>query len=131
MRRAQAATGPRTYRASLRNVVATEAPDPLTLILRTSLPTPLQPDLLAAIAMVSARAAQDAVEDADFNGGRASIGTGPYRWVRWTPSQNVVLDRNPTWRGTPEPWEQAIFRFLPNDSARVAALLAGDLDVVD
>ena len=130
VRRAQAATGPRTYSASVRNVTATETPDPHTLILRTSAPTPLQPDLLAAIAMVSARAARDAV-DADFNGGRAAIGTGPYRWVRWTPSQDVVLDRNPAWRGTPEPWERVIFRFLSNDSARVAALLAGDLDVVD
>ena len=130
VRRAQAAQGPRTYSASVRNIVAAEAPDAQTLILRTSVPTPLQPDLLAAIAMLSARAARDAT-DADFNGGRAAIGTGPYRWVRWTPAQDVVLERNPGWRGAPEPWARVVYRFVPNDSARVAALLAGDLDVVD
>ncbi|HEY0174878.1 MAG TPA: ABC transporter substrate-binding protein, partial [Pedobacter sp.] len=34
-------------------------------------------------------------------------------------------------RGPAEPWERVIFRFIPSDSARVAALLAGDVDVID
>lgn len=130
IRRAQAAVGPRTYASAVRNIVAVETPDPRTLVVRTGTPTPLQPDFLVAIAIVSARAAVDAT-DADFNGGRASIGSGPYRWIRWTPSQDVVLDRNPAWRGPAEPWERVIFRFIPNDSTRVAALLAGDVDVID
>ncbi|MEO3471179.1 ABC transporter substrate-binding protein [Roseomonas sp. CAU 1739] len=128
--RARAATGPRTYAAAVRNVAGVETPDAYTLIVRTSVPTPLQPDFLVAIAMVSARAAEGAV-DADFNGGRAAIGTGPYRWGRWTPSQDVTFERSPNWRGAPEPWARVQIRFVPNDSARVAALLAGDVDVID
>ncbi|WP_170979377.1 ABC transporter substrate-binding protein [Roseomonas sp. HF4] len=128
--RAKAATGPRTYASAVRNVTAVETPDAHTLILRTSAPTPLQPDFLVAIAMVSARAAEGATE-ADFNGGRAAVGTGPYRWGRWTPSQDIVFERNDAWRGTREPWARVQIRFVPNDSSRVAALLAGDLDVID
>ncbi|MBW6398431.1 ABC transporter substrate-binding protein [Roseomonas sp. HJA6] len=128
--RAKAATGPRTYAAAVRNVATVETPDAHTLIVRTTVPTPLQPDFLVGIAMVSARAAEGA-QDADFNGGRAAIGTGPYRWVRWTPQQDVTFERSPNWRGTPEPWERVQIRFIPNDSARVAALLAGDVDVID
>ena len=128
--RARAATGPRTYAAAVRNVAAVETPDPHTLIVRTTVPTPLQPDFLVGIAMVSAVAAEGAT-DADFNGGRAAIGTGPYRWGRWTPSQDVTFERSPNWRGTPEPWARVQIRFVPNDSARVAALLAGDVDVID
>ena len=128
--RAKAATGPRTYTAAVRNVAAVETPDAHTLIVRTTVPTPLQPDFLVAVAMVNARAA-DGAQDADFNGGRAAIGTGPYRWGRWTPAQDVTFERSPTWRGTPEPWARVQIRFVPNDSARVAALLAGDVDVID
>ena len=79
--RARAATGPRTYAAAVRNVTAVETPDAHTLIVRTSVPTPLQPDFLVAIAILNARASEGAV-DADFNGGRAAIGTGPYRRSR-------------------------------------------------
>ncbi len=128
--RARAATGPRTYAAAVRNVAGVETPDAHTLIVRTTVPTPLQPDFLVAIAMVSARGAEGAT-DADFNGGRAAMGTGPYRWGRWTPSQDVTFERSANWRGAPEPWARVQIRFVPNDSARVAALLAGDVDVID
>jgi peptide/nickel transport system substrate-binding protein len=128
--RARAATGPRTYAAAVRNVAGVETPDAHTLIVRTTVPTPLQPDFLAAIAILNARASEGAV-DADFNGGRAAIGTGPYRWGRWTPQQDVTFERSPNWRGAAEPWARVQIRFVPNDSARVAALLAGDVDVID
>lgn len=130
IRRAQAVQGARTYASAVRNVAAIETPDARTLVLRMRAPNPLQPHQLAAIGIVSARAAVDAAE-ADFNGGRAAIGTGPYRWVRWTPGAEVVLERAETWRGPPEPWARVTFRAMSNDSARVAALLAGDVDVID
>ncbi len=130
IRRAQSITGARTYANAVRNIAAAEARDARRLILRMKAPTPLQPNFLAQIGMVSARASVDAAEG-DFNGGRAAIGTGPYRWVRWTPGQDVVLERSATWRGTPEPWSRVTFRVISNDSARVAALLAGDVDAID
>ncbi|WP_431284980.1 ABC transporter substrate-binding protein [Humitalea sp. 24SJ18S-53] len=130
IRRALAAPGARTYAAAVRNVTEMTVVDDLTLIVKTRVPTPLQPHFMVAIAILSERGATDASE-ADFNGGRAAIGTGPYRWIRWSPAQNVVIERSANWRGTPEPWARVTYSFIPNDSARVAALLAGDVDVID
>ena len=130
IRRARAVTGLRTFVVQTRSVAAAEAKDARTVVIRTNGPAPLLPNQLAVIAIVSARAAEGATE-ADFNGGRAAIGSGPYRWVRFSPGQDVVLERAAGhWRGS-EPWERVTFRFVPNDSARVAALLAGDVDVID
>jgi peptide/nickel transport system substrate-binding protein len=130
IRRARAITGLRTFVVQTRSVASAEAKDARTVVIRTNGPAPLLPNQLAVIAIVSARAAEGATE-ADFNGGRAAIGSGPYRWVRFTPGQDVVLERATSHWRTPEPWQRVSFRFIPNDSARVAALLAGDVDVID
>jgi peptide/nickel transport system substrate-binding protein len=130
IRRARAITGLRTFVVQTRSVAAAEAKDARTVVIRTNGPAPLLPSQMAVIAIVSARAAQDATE-ADFNGGRAAIGSGPYRWVRLTPGQDVVIERAESHWRAPEPWQRVSFRFIANDSARVAALLAGDVDVID
>ncbi|WP_431284465.1 ABC transporter substrate-binding protein [Humitalea sp. 24SJ18S-53] len=129
IRRAQATTGLRTYAASVRAVTAVEVKDPRTIVIRTRTPYPVLPSAMAVIAIVNARAVS-ATPDPDFNGA-AAIGTGPYRWVRWRPGQDTVVERNANYWRTPEPWSRVTFRFIPNDSARVAALLAGDVDVID
>lgn len=130
IRRAQHIEGARTYRVYLRDIASVEAVGPTTVRMRTNAPAPTLPSMLTSVGMVSARAAQDA-QAADFNGGRAATGTGPYRWIRFTPGQDVQLERNDGYWGQREPWQRVTFRFVPNDSARVAALLAGDLDVID
>ena len=127
IRRAQTIEGLRTYRAYLNDIAAVEAAGPLTVRLRTRAPAAQLPFNLPTIGIVSARAAAGATAEA-YNGGRAAVGTGPYRW---TPGQDVVLERNPAYRGPAEPWQRVTFRAIPNDSARVAALLAGDVDVAD
>ena len=131
IRRARAITGLRTFVTQTRSVAAAEVADARTVIIRTNGPAPLLPSQMAVIAIVSARLSEGAGE-AEFNGGRAAVGTGPYRWVRFTPGQDVVLERAERhWRQPGEPWQRVSYRFIPNDSARVAALLAGDVDVID
>ncbi|HEY0266911.1 MAG TPA: ABC transporter substrate-binding protein [Rhizomicrobium sp.] len=130
IRRAQAVTNARNYVAAVRNITAIDTPAPDRVIIHTRAPTPLQPEYLATIAILSKHAATDATE-ADFNGGRAAVGTGPYRWISWTPSQKVVLEANSAWRGPAEPWKHVEFGVIPDDAARVSALLAGDVDVID
>jgi peptide/nickel transport system substrate-binding protein len=51
--------------------------------------------------------------------------------VRFSPGSDVTLERAPRHWAPPEPWQRVVFRFIPNDSARVSALLAGDVEVVD
>jgi peptide/nickel transport system substrate-binding protein len=130
IRRAQEIEGARTYRVYVRDIVGLEARGPRTVIIRTRAPSPTLPSMLSGFGIVSAAAARDA-SPADWNGGRAAIGTGPYRWTRFTPGQEVVLERNDSYWGAAGPWSRVAFRFVPSDSARVAALLAGDLEVID
>ena len=118
------------YRSNLREITAAEAEGTDTVIIHTRNPAPTLPFDLATFPIVSAHAADGATVE-DFNGGRAAVGTGPFRIVRWNPGQNVILERNPHYWGKPAQWERVEFRFVPNDSARVAALLAGDLDLID
>ncbi|MBX9595027.1 MAG: ABC transporter substrate-binding protein [Roseomonas sp.] len=130
--RAGDARGLRTYSAQMRAVAGVEEVDASTIRIRTHGPSPLLPYNLASIMIVSAAAVGDNATEEDFNGGRAAIGTGPYRWVRFNRGADVTIERvqRPSGRA-PEPWERVVFRFIPNDSARVSALLANDVDVVD
>ena len=66
----------------------------------------------------------------DANFGRSGIGTGPYRVVKWVKDQELVLEANPKyWKGAPR-IGRVVFRPIPEDSARVAALQTGESDII-
>jgi len=57
------------------------------------------------------------------------IGTGPYKFVRWSKDEEVVLEANPAYfRGAPK-IKTAIIKPIPDDAVRVAALQNGEIDV--
>ncbi len=61
----------------------------------------------------------------------APVGTGPFRFVAWDRGSAVRLARFDGYREAGLPYlDAAVFRFLPDPSAQMAALEAGDLDVV-
>jgi peptide/nickel transport system substrate-binding protein len=91
---------------------------------------PLIVNYLPQLAISSSKAGQNATQD-DFNQGRAAIGTGPYRFVRWAPSDRVVLERHESYWGPKPDFQRVTFRPIPNDVARVASLLAGDVDIIE
>src|SRR6185437_5776887 len=68
---------------------------------------------------------------ADFNSGKAMIGTGAFRFLEWAPGDHASYARNADYWGEAEPWDRVLFRAIPNGASRVAALLAGDLDMID
>src|SRR2546428_1516323 len=60
---------------------------------------------------------------------RQPIGTGPYTFVRWAKDEEVVLEANTAWwRGEPKV-KTVVFRPIPDDAVRVAALQNGEIDV--
>lgn len=62
--------------------------------------------------------------------GQAGIGTGPYRVVKWVKDQELVLEANPKyWKGAPRV-QRLVFRPIPEESARVAALQTGEADII-
>jgi peptide/nickel transport system substrate-binding protein len=120
---------PSSFGIFTRAIAAAEARGPHTVIVRTREPYPLLANDLSAVNIVQ-RSAETA-NTAEFNSGRAAIGTGPFRVVSWAPGDRLVVERNPHWWGGQNPWARATFRILTNDSARVAALLAGDVQIVE
>ena len=121
---------PGGFGSFLRTFARTEALGDHTLRIHTSRPTPTLPQDMASIFIVSRHAGQGAATE-DYNAGRAAIGTGVYRMASHRPGDRTELVRaENSWRPA-EPWARVSYRFISNDSARSAALLAGDLDVID
>src|SRR5256712_5823249 len=66
-------------------------------------------------------------ETADLS--RKPIGTGPYKLVRWSKDEEIVLEANTAyWRGAPN-IKTVVFRPIPDDAVRVAALQNGEIDL--
>ena len=73
---------------------------------------------------------QDA-STAAFNTGEAAIGSGPWRFVSWQPGSQLELRRNDGFWGHMPEFATASIRPIASDAARVAALLSGDVDLID
>jgi peptide/nickel transport system substrate-binding protein len=59
------------------------------------------------------------------------LGTGPYTYKEYVPGQRLVVAKNPNYWGTPKPvWDEVVFRSIPEDEARVSALLNGEVDII-
>ncbi|MDR7542784.1 MAG: ABC transporter substrate-binding protein [Armatimonadota bacterium] len=59
-----------------------------------------------------------------------AMGSGPYRLREWVRDDRIVLEANPAYWGPKPAFQTVIFRAIPEASSRVAALLAGDVDVI-
>src|SRR2546427_90444 len=58
------------------------------------------------------------------------LGTGPFKFVEWKRDDRLVLERNPDYWQGPADVSRVTFRFIPEFSARLAALLSGEIDVM-
>src|SRR5205823_13653430 len=57
------------------------------------------------------------------------IGTGPYKFVRWSKDEEIVMEAFPGyWRGAANV-KTIVFKPIPDDAVRVAALQNGEIDV--
>ena len=107
-----------------------EKVDDLTIRIKTPAPEPLMLNHLAQIDIMSAKAGATATTE-DLNAGRGTQGTGPYQFVEFVPGDRFALKRfDAHWGGKPT-WENVIFRFIKSDPTRVAALLSGDVDLIE
>ena len=121
---------PSSYGQYTKMIASAEAMDELTVRIHTKGPAPTLPVDLSQVAIIS-KAAAEGKTTADFNSGVAAIGTGPYRFVEWVSGDHLTLARNESFWGGAEPWGRVTRKAIPNDGARVAALLAGDVDIIE
>lgn len=107
-----------------------EKVDDLTFRIKTEKPEALMLNHIAQIDIMSAKAAATATTE-DLNAGKGSVGTGPYKFVEFVPGDRFVLARNDAYWGKKEPWAKVTIKFIKSDPTRVAALLAGDVDMIE
>lgn len=67
------------------------------------------------------------VGDAAFR--TAPVGSGPFKFVDWTKGSQITLATNPDYWGTKSPYKTLVLRFITDDAARMAAFLAGEVDI--
>lgn len=120
---------PSSFAISTRAIAETVVVDSHTVRFRTNRPYPLLPNDLSTVNIISRRAVE--APTADFNQGRAAVGTGPFRFVEFVPGDRVVVQRNESYWGGQVPWARVTIKMITNPSARTAALLAGDVQIID
>lgn len=113
----------------IQHVTTVSATDDHTVVIETDQPDPVLLHDLVNVWIISRKNGTDATLG-DYNSGKAAIGTGPYRVVKWIPGDRMVLDRNDKYFGAKPDWDQVLYRPITNDAARVAALLGGDVDLI-
>ena len=121
---------PSPFTVYTKGIASAQAVDATTIRVKTNGPYPLLPNDLSVVPIVSKRAATGASTE-DFNSGKATIGTGPYRFVRWAKGDRIELVRNDAYWGPKSPWDKVTLRIITADPARVAALLAGDVQAIE
>lgn len=121
---------PGSFGLYIRQIAETTVVDAHTIRFRTNTVFPLMPVYMSTFGIVSRRHGGGA-STADYNSGAAMIGTGPFRFVSWTQGDRIVMERNPAYWGGASPWASVVTRFMRSPASRVAALLSGDVDIID
>jgi peptide/nickel transport system substrate-binding protein len=62
-------------------------------------------------------------------GTRVSVGTGPFKFVRWEAGSQVIMERNNDWWGGRAGVERLIFRAIPEGTVRAIELETGGIDI--
>ncbi|MEP7069174.1 MAG: ABC transporter substrate-binding protein [Usitatibacter sp.] len=121
---------PSSMATFVKPIVETKVVDPYTIVFKTAVPHVLLPSDLAGVYIIPKAIAEKAATE-DFNSGKAAIGTGPYKFVEYIPNQRIVMKANYGYWGGEEPWDKLTFKILSNPAARVAALLSGDVQMIE
>lgn len=113
--------------------------DDLTVVFHTSKPDPILPREMAIWYIMSKAwcEAHDAAQPAllaeahENFATRHAMGTGPFTVVRREPEQVTELAENPLWWDHKDDFpKNVVYETIPADGTRVAALLAGDVDLI-
>ena len=107
------------------NIARVTAPDPLTVVLQLHRPdgnTLFRLGENTAVILHPASAAQAA---------RHPVGTGPYRLEQWDKGKSITLAKYEAYRRAAQVRvDKAVFRFINDPDAQVAAVQSGDVDVL-
>ena len=63
--------------------------------------------------------------------GQHPIGTGPYEFVFWRKGDQIKFKANPNYWAGKAKFDNLIFRVLSNNATRTAAILSGEVDLIN
>lgn len=111
-------------RANFLSIASIDTPDPAIVVFNLS-----QPDapILTAMGDINAAILSAKAIAADTIGTKAN-GSGPFKLQQWDPNAKAVLAANPDWAGGAPAIDGITISVLPDETAILASLRAGQLD---
>lgn len=121
---------PAPFTDMVSSIASMEKVDDLTVRVTTNAPMPALIEDIGRVFIVSKAATEGAASE-DFTSPEVAVGTGPYKFVEYSPGEAVTLQAYDGYWGEAPEFEDVEVRFISNDAARVAALLSGEVDLID
>ncbi len=113
-----------TFASKLEPIETIEAVDDYTLKLTLKRPVATFLDDMYDVAITPSNVSDEELK-------QRPIGTGPFRFVNWTPNESIVLERNPDyWEPGKPSLDRITFRVLPDMAAAISNLLADEVDAI-
>ncbi len=114
------------YSTLLKPVSEVVVVDPYTVRIKTTEPfAELIETLASYVEMLPPKAAADPAAAA-----KAPIGTGPYKFISWTPNDKFVIEAVGNHFSGPAKMQQVVFRPIPDATARINELKSGGVDII-
>ena len=114
---------PSEMRPRLETVEELEIIDDTHIRLHLKEPNSVLPFELSAIDIISKSVPEEEIPT-------NPVGTGPFKFVEWRPNEYLKLARNDDYYIEGLPYlDEIVYRPMPDPQSRIAALLAGDIDV--
>ncbi|OZI27256.1 ABC transporter substrate-binding protein [Bordetella genomosp. 7] len=136
-----------SYAAVVKKFADVSAVDARTLRIKTQKPYPLLPNDLTRMGILWSGIVEhgpisfdldkkcgvtgDWPRVIDFNNGKNTIGTGPYKFKSYVKGSGIELERNDAYWGDKPEWRNVTFVPVPGAGPRLTGLLAGDFDVIE
>jgi ABC-type transport system substrate-binding protein len=109
-------------------IAGVEAPDPTTLVVRTTQPYAMLMSLLAQAVPVPADLVDTEAKAQQY--AESPIGNGPYQMARpWEHNVRIDLERNPTFTGTPGLADRMELEIFADDGTGYREAQAGNIDI--
>ena len=138
----------RSYMEPAQSFSDVQTPDDYTVIIKSERPIPTMPNELARSLPIiwSGIAKFDKLRFApkegcgvtspwptvaDFNTGKLSIGTGPYKLKSYVKGTGIEMERNEGYWGSKPHWKSVKMVPVPNAGPRLTGLMSGDYDVIE
>jgi peptide/nickel transport system substrate-binding protein len=122
---------PSSYAMNTKAIKSIDVIDNETIVINTKYPAPFLLNWLSDIYIVSKAVCEKKGKTEDFASGAAAVGTGPYKFVSYTPGDRYVIEANPHYWGKAPAYSKITFKIISDSASRVTALLSGDVDMID